>query len=116
MGEIIPCWWHPINHSCKILTTEEAKRFELLEIWKITELIEKACKLSFFSTEIILQDNNKFLVVNYAHDKPDMRRQSKFSDGIPDEIVDKIIERCCLFAKKNLLKITPIGERRLLTG
>ncbi len=100
MGEIIPCWWHPINRNYKILTMEEAEKFGLLRIWKITRQIVKACKLSFFSTEIILRDNNKFIVVNYTYDKPDMRRQSKFSDGIPDEIVDKVIEKCCLFTKK----------------
>jgi hypothetical protein len=101
LGEIFPCWWHPINHSYKILTAQESDKCGLLEIWKITEQIKNACKLSFFSAEIALQDNNKFIVANYAHDKPDMRRQSKINDGLPDEIVNKIIEKCSLFAKTN---------------
>ncbi len=101
LGEIIPCWWHPVTHSHKVLTTQEADKFELREIWEITKLIKNACNLSFFSTEIVLQDNNKFIVVNYAYDKPDMRRQSKFNDGLPDEIVNKVIEKCSLFAKTN---------------
>lgn len=101
LGEIFACWWHPVNHSYKILTAQEFDKFGLLEICKITAQIQNACKLSFFSAEIALQDNNKFVVANYAHDKPDMRRQSKFNDGLPDEIVNKIIEKCSLFAKTN---------------
>jgi len=101
LGEIIPCWWHPVTNSYKTLTDKEADEFELRQLWEITELIKNACKLSFFSTEIVLQEDNKFIAANYVYDKPDMRRQSRFNDGLPDEIVNKVIEKCSLFAKKN---------------
>lgn len=50
----------------------------------------------------MLTTKNKFVVVDYVNDQCDMRLQSLHQDGVPDEIVHKII---------NNLKIAVIKEK-----
>ncbi len=102
LGEVIPCWWQPSANSYEILSKEETDKFRLFKLWELTKRIKQLCKLCFFSTEIALRNNNEFVVINYVNAKPDMRKKSKFNDGIPDEAVNKVIERCSLFAKSKI--------------
>ena len=99
-GEIIPCRWHPVIRKYEILSLRQIYRLGLHEIWPITKKIKQACKLDFFSTEIVMKEDRKFLVVDYINDKPDMRKKSKFNDGMPDEIVNKAIENIISFVEK----------------
>jgi hypothetical protein len=99
LGEIIPCWWHPATHMYDILTLRQIYRFGLHEAWPLIKKIKQACKLDFFSTEIVMKEEKKFLVVDYVNDQPDMRKKSKFNDGMPDEIVNKAIENIVSFVK-----------------
>jgi len=46
-----------------------------------------------------MKEKGKFLVVDYVNAHPDMRKKSKFKDGLPDEIVDKIIGEIISFVK-----------------
>jgi hypothetical protein len=48
--------------------------------------------LDFFSTEIVIPENKKFIVIDYVNDQCDMRIKSKHFDGVPDSIVGKIID------------------------
>jgi hypothetical protein len=98
-GEIIPLHWHPLTKEYDTLTLRQIYRLGLHEIWPIAKKIKQACKLDFFSTDIVLKDKGKFLVVDYVNDRPDMRKKSKFKDALPDEIVDKIIGNIIAFVK-----------------
>jgi hypothetical protein len=98
-GEIILCRWHPETGEYEILSLKQIYRLGLHEIWPITKKIRQACKLDFFSTEIVMKEDKKFLVIDYVNDQPDMRKKSKFSDGVPDEIVKKVIEKIISFVK-----------------
>jgi len=40
----------------------------------------------FFSTEIALAKDGRYVVVDYVNDPCDMRPQSKHFDGVPDTI------------------------------
>ena len=81
---------------------EEIEKFGLKKLFQITKTIYKITQLDFFSTEIVLTTKNKFVVVDYVNDQCDMRLQSLHQDGVPDEIVHKII---------NNLKIAVIKEK-----
>ncbi|MCM8792521.1 MAG: hypothetical protein NC826_05225 [Candidatus Omnitrophica bacterium] len=48
-------------------------------------------QIRFFSTDIVLKDKGKFLVVDYVNARPDMRKKSKFKDALPEEIVEKFL-------------------------
>jgi len=98
-GEVVPLRWHPEIRECETLSLRQIYRLGLHEIWPITKKIRQACKLDFFSTDIVMKEKGKFLVVDYVNDRPDMRRKSKFKDALPDEIVDKVIHSIVSFVK-----------------
>ena len=71
---------------------EEYKKFKLRKLRSITKKIAGISSLDFFSTEIVLTEDDNFLVIDYVNDQCDMRIKSKHYDGIPDNIVDEIIK------------------------
>lgn len=101
-GKTICVWWDDETHLYNILYDEEIEKFGLKKLFQITKIIYKITQLDFFSTEIVLTTKNKFVVVDYVNDQCDMRLQSLHQDGVPDEIVHKII---------NNLKIAVIKEK-----
>jgi len=101
-GKITPCWWNPVTHVYDILALKEVYALGLYDIWYLTKRVNQICKLDFFSTEIVMKDDENFLVVDYVNDQPDMRKKSKFNDGVPDEIVNKAIENIISFVKTKI--------------
>lgn len=92
-GEAIPCWWNPATHIYAAVTSEESQQYGLEPLWSLTERIARVCKLDWFSTEIALAPDGRFVIVDYVNDGIDTRIQSKASDGVPDEILKRIAER-----------------------
>ncbi len=104
LGKIIPCWWNPVTHVYDPLTKEDTRKFRLEKINKITLEIARLSKLAFFSTEITIDKKSNFLVIDYINDQCDMRRKSKYQDGVPDEIVDRVVSLFIDQIKKVRLK------------
>jgi hypothetical protein len=90
-GNAVPLWWDDQTHIYEIITPAELKNFNLRKLTQITRLIAEISHLDFFSTEIVLTANNKFVVIDYVNDQCDMRLKSLHKDGVPDETIDKII-------------------------
>ena len=67
----------------------------------IIRKIQKITNLDFFSTEIALTKEQKFIVIDYVNDQCDMRFQSKHFDGMPDNVVLQIIEAMAEFILGN---------------
>ena len=99
-GKTIPTWWDDQTHRYTMLTQEDIIDFELKDLFKLTRKIAKHTGLDFFSTEIVYSTKDEFVVVDYVNDQCDMRVQSKYFDGVPDEIVRKIISRMIKAVKK----------------
>jgi hypothetical protein len=89
-SEIIPCWWDDQTHRYTELTPEEERRFHLEELRRVMGTIESVCKLDFFSSEIAVTGDEKFIVVDYVNEVCDMRLQSKYENGAPDAVVHRI--------------------------
>ncbi len=100
LGKINPCWWNPLTRIHDILTIKEIYRFGLYDMWWLTKMIHTVSGLDFFSVEMAMRSNEKFIVVDYVNDQPDMRKKSKFKDALPDEIVDKVISNIIAFVKQ----------------
>lgn len=90
-GKSLCVWWDDETHLYAVLTEDEIQKFGLKKLFSITKTIYKISELDFFSTEIVLTTKNKFVVVDYVNDQCDMRLQSRHADGVPDEIVNQII-------------------------
>ena len=62
-------------------------------------IIKKVCKLDFFSSEIAINNSDKLIVVDYVNDICDMRPQSLAYDGVPDIVIDNIINSLASFIR-----------------
>lgn len=90
-GKPIAVWWDDLTHIYEELTEEQMEKFGLKKLLQKTRTIAKVTELDFFSTEIVLNDKNHFVVIDYVNDQCDMRIKSKHFDGVPDNVVHQII-------------------------
>ncbi len=100
-GEILPCWWNDVTHEYRRITHEEETRYAIGVLRGMMRTIQEVCRLDFFSSEIALTEEGKFIVVDYVNEVCDMRLQSKHRDGVPDDIVGRIQELIAEETKKN---------------
>ncbi len=98
-GLVIPCWWDDETHRYFMITREEHEAFGLRPLTTITKKIREVCRLDFFSTEIAVTRDNRFVVVDYVNDICDMRLQSEHYDGVPDQVVMDVCRRLARYLK-----------------
>lgn len=88
-GKPIPVWWDDLTHIYQPFEFFNTKLYK--KLLQITKKIAELTALDFFSTEIVLTQNDRYVVIDYVNDQCDMRLKSKHFDGVPDEIVTAII-------------------------
>ncbi len=99
-GKPISVWWDDQTHIYEYLYSEQADLFGLKKLNFITRAIAKITELDFFSTEIVLTPEKKFVVIDYVNDQCDMRLKSLHLDGVPDQIVEQIVHRLRLTVQR----------------
>jgi hypothetical protein len=111
LGKTIACWWDPLTHIYESVTEPECGKFKLKPLYFLAEKIGKIYDLGFFSTEIAVAKGRHFVVVDYINDQCDMRKKSKFPDGVCDKTVDSIagvlVEEIMKKCSKNVSKKLP---------
>lgn len=90
-GKIIPTWWDDQTHIYHILTTDEIEKYKLHKLIKIVQRLARLSKLDYFSSEIAVTKDHRFILIDYINDQCDMRLQSKHIDGVPDRVVIEFI-------------------------
>ena len=100
-GNIHPCWWDPETHRFNRLSKDEEERFDLTPLRSVTAHIASICHLDWFSTEIALSMDGKFIAVDYVNDGIDLRSQSKAHDGVPDEVIRAIAKELVALAERH---------------
>ena len=100
-GFIQCSWWDDSTHIYEPLSLDHVKLHQLDELHCIVEKISKIIQLNFFSTEIALSQNGKFVIIDYVNEICDMRLKSNHRDGVPDEIVQKIVHQIVDYVKEN---------------
>jgi hypothetical protein len=63
----------------------------------MTATIHTVSGLDFFSSEIAVTRDGRFVAVDYVNEICDMRQQSDHVDGVPDDVVS-FIQRGCAHA------------------
>jgi hypothetical protein len=105
-GEIFSCWWNHETHVYLELHNEELTQFNLRRLKYISKILHKISKLDFFSTEIAITNDNKFVAVDYINEICDMRPQSIHHDGVPDKVIllvqQHLAEQVKLICKKTI--------------
>jgi hypothetical protein len=89
-GQVLLCWWDDQTHQYSELHDADEALYGLSGLRPIMETIQRACKLDFFSSEVAMTEERKFIVVDYVNEVCDMRLQSKFGNGAPDAVVRRI--------------------------
>jgi glutathione synthase/RimK-type ligase-like ATP-grasp enzyme len=89
-GLVVCTWWDPETHWYETIGDDQVEQYGLGPMFEIIKKIAEVCKLLFFSTEIALTEQGKFVVVDYVNIISDMRMKSSHCDGVPDDIVIRI--------------------------
>ncbi len=92
-GDVHCCRWHESTHVYDALSDSEAGEQGLQRLYDITRRIADVCFLRLFSAEIAVDPRDRYVVVDYVNESPDLRRKSRSADGVPDGIVDRIVGR-----------------------
>lgn len=90
-GKPVAVWWDDQTHIYNELSEEDIEKFRLKRLLNKTKVIAKITELDFFSTEIVMNTERKFIVIDYVNDQCDMRFKSKHPDGVPDPVISQII-------------------------
>ncbi len=90
MGETILCWWDDITHTYSEIAENGVETYLLEDLRHAVRRIQEVCHLDFFSTEIAVTPEDTLVVVDYVNEVCDMRLQSKYADGVPDNVVTRI--------------------------
>ncbi|MCX7984925.1 MAG: hypothetical protein N3A63_08500 [Bacteroidetes bacterium] len=98
-GDILLCWWNDQTHVYRAVTQEEEQHYNLGQLRTITHTIASLCKLDFFSTELAFTTDARVVSVDYVNEMCDMRFQSQHPDGVPDEVIEKIISNFIRFVQ-----------------
>ena len=89
-GESILCWWDDQTHAYEEIAPSDERYFGLTTLRDLIFKIQRICNLDFFSTEFAWATTGEFVAVDYVNEICDMRLQSKFPNGVPDTIVERI--------------------------
>lgn len=90
-GKAIPVLWDDQSHIYEIISDEFKDKINVRKLNLITRTIRNLVELDTFSIEVVLNQEKRFVVIDYMNDQCDMRLKSKHPDGVPDEIVNEII-------------------------
>jgi hypothetical protein len=92
-GEVFICWADDQTHIQTPLSREDEQRWRLGHLRDQMCMIAEVCKLNLFSSELALDQQQGWLVVDYVNDPCDFRLKSRAGNGVPDEIVGEITQR-----------------------
>jgi len=91
VGETFLVWWNDVTHHYAELDSLTEAKYYLSPMRDIISKIARISGLDFFSAEIALTADDRFVVVDYVNEVCDMRQQSQHEDGVPDTLVRGIV-------------------------
>ncbi len=97
LGDTYLVWWDDLTHIYQNLEPSEEREFYLSPMRDIITKIAKISGLDFFSAEIALTPDGRFVVVDYVNEVCDMRSQSEHADGLPERLTQGIISSIVAF-------------------
>jgi hypothetical protein len=93
-------WWNDQTHLYRQVKLDEYQYLKLYVCEEIVKKIAQICQMDYFSTEITINNDGNFFVIDYVNDQCDFRKKTSHFDGIPDKIVQKFIHKLFEFVKK----------------
>lgn len=100
LGETYLVWWDDLTHVYQLLEAAAEREFYLSPMRDIITKIAKISGLDFFSAEIALTPDGRFVVVDYVNEVCDMRSQKSHVDGVPQSLIHDIIVAIVAFVQR----------------
>lgn len=100
LGDSYLVWWDDLTHVYHYLEPAEEREFYLSPMRDIITKIAKISGLDFFSAEIALTPDGRFVVVDYVNEVCDMRSQDSHADGAPSRLLDEIVASAMRFVQR----------------
>ncbi len=91
-GEMVPCWWHPVTGDYEMISPLQRRVFGLQPLEQIVFKIAQLSKMEFFSTEVALTGDGRFVAIDYLNDECDLHAKSYWPSGPPDEVVRRVAQ------------------------
>ena len=91
------------NDQTHIYANDSQKYLKYLDVYKLDEIMKKLHEISgldYFSSEIAIDSQNDYYLIDYINDQCDMRFKSKYFDGVPDDAVEFFIFRMADLVKQ----------------
>jgi len=93
-GDITSCWWNPNTHIYRQVSLREMDEYSLLPMIRVAAEIARITRIDWFSCEVAInKKNNEFVAIDYMNDQCWINPQSKFKEGVPDDVIIHIAER-----------------------
>ena len=92
-GKPLHLVWNDLTH---VYAENSVVFLRYLDIKKLDFIMHKLAEISeldYFSSEIAIDENDNYYLIDYINDQCDMRFKSKHIDGVPDEVVEFFILR-----------------------
>jgi len=99
-GAVLPCWQDDRTHVQSPVLPSDVARYGLEPLYAVTQQIAGLCGLNLFSTEIAHDVDGRWVVVDYVNDPCDFRPQSTSHNGVPDVVLETIVDRIAGWAAR----------------
>lgn len=94
-GEIIPCFWNPVNGHYRHIDLKTMQKYRLWPLIDLVHKIEDVVRMHFFSTEIALSvkgRSRRYVIIDYVNDQCELCvRPARIGGPVP-EVVHHIAE------------------------
>lgn len=88
------CWWNCYTDTYRAVTTEEEQALQLAPMRDIVRRLAALTGMRFFSSEISLTEEGRFVLIDYVNDQCHLLSQGADPRiGVPDDIVAAIAQR-----------------------
>lgn len=99
-GKPVHLIWNDLTHVYAENHKKYLKHLNTIKLDSIMNKLAEISELDYFSSEIAVDKNDNYYLIDYVNDQCDMRLKSKHFDGVPDEIVEYFILRMAELIKR----------------
>lgn len=99
-GRPVHLVWNDLTHVYAENTGKYLKHLDINKLDFVLNTLAELSGLDYFSSEIAIDENNNYYLIDYVNDQCDMRFKSKHFDGVPDEVVEYFILRMAELVKQ----------------
>ncbi|MBC8043989.1 MAG: hypothetical protein IAF08_11155 [Rhizobacter sp.] len=97
-GETLAVWWDDETHIYREISESDYDALGLDAMSNMIRRIASCTGMQFFSSEITLTREGRFVAVDYVNDQIDLRPKSTHLDGVPDTLVRLAAEKLIAIA------------------